>query len=215
LLGHYTLRGGETLWIEGALPKAMKLGLPLICEEVDAAPAEANLAMQRALEVRAGKARRFYNARNGEEVTATEGFCILATANTAGGGDHSGLYPGTQVQNSAFRDRFGFERVTYPEADVETEILIRRTGLDKFLAEKSVEFANHARTSLKQGELLTPVSTRTLLAFATLYQDFAEEGMPQKVAAREAMLSAVIYKSANPVDEAALRELVQRIFGTR
>lgn len=214
LLGHYTIRDGDTVWIEGAMVDAMKRGVPLICEEIDAAPPEANLAMQRALETRHGRERSFENARNGEVVTAKEGFCILATANSAGGGDHTGLYTGVQVQNAAFRNRFVYEKVDYADAKTEVNILVTRTGMPEHIARKMRDFAEAARQAVANGELFTPISTRSLLAFGFMLNGFLEV-MKETDAIREALLSSCIYPASNPSDEEALRGLMQRIFGVR
>ena len=215
LLGHYTIRDGNTVWVEGALAEACKKGIPLILEEGDAAPAEANFVLHRVLEIRPGKPRSFYNARNGETVVAEEGFCVLTTGNSRGGGDHTGLYTGVQAQNAAFRDRYAYEELSYPPKDVEVTILIKRTGIGRMLAEKVVEFADSARKALVNGTLFTPVSTRTLVEFGLLVALFETEGLARSEAVQEAMRSAVTLKAASPSDEAALLAFQQRIFGSR
>lgn len=213
LLGFWTVRGGDTVWVDGALPMAMKEGALLICEEIDAAAPEVNLALQRALEVREGRAREFYNPRNGEKVEAADGFTIAATANTAGGGDHSGLYQGTQAQNAAFRDRFVFEHIDYLDEKSEINVLCIRTGVKKEFAKKMVRMAREARQALTDGTIFTPVSTRTLLAWASMIHTLIDAGMDEGYAIRESLLSAVIYKAASPSDATALEEYAQRVFG--
>lgn len=211
LLGHYVLREGKTEWIEGAMTRAMKTGVPLLCEEIDAAPAEANMVLLRVLEQRPDKPRSFYNARNGEEVTAVKGFCVLATANTAGGGDSTGLYTGTQPQNLALRNRFLYERMDYlPEAQ-EIHLLRKRSGLTEKLARGLVQFASSARMALKNGEIFTAVSTRSLLEFASFFNDLKADGMGETIAIREALKSALFYTAASPTDEEVLKGLAQRI----
>lgn len=215
VLGHFILRGTETLWVDGALPLAMKTGAVLICEEVDAAPAEINLALQRALEVRAGRGRHFLNPRNGEEVVAQPGFIIAATANTTGGGDYSGIYAGTQTQNAAFRDRFVFIQVTYPDEPSEIKILQRRVkGFPFAIAQKAVRLANHARDAVKNGQIFTPVSTRSLLGFAQLYMAFTTGGIGERASLRDSLNATVFHKAASPSDSKALSEMAQKLFGT-
>jgi len=215
LLGHYTLQGTETVWVDGALPRAMKAGAVLICEEIDAAPAECNLALQRVLENRRdGKPRSFYNPRNGETVEAKPEFVVLATANTTGGGDYTGLYAGVQVQNAAFRDRFVFEYFDYLTPAMEKKVLTMRfPNMPADMADKAVKFAGYARNAVNDGTIFTPVSTRTLLAFAQLYCVFREAKMGTKKALSEALDSSIFYKSASPSDATALKEMAQRVFG--
>ena len=215
VLGHYTLKGTETVWVDGALPRSMKEGKILLCEEIDAAPAEVNLVLQRALESRNGRNRHFLNPRNGEEVTAKEGFLIAATANTTGGGDYSGLYAGVQTQNAAFRDRFVFFKVTYPDETAEIGILLRRiAGLSHDVAKKAVLLAKHARDAVTNGQIFTPVSTRSLLAFAQLYTAFKAGGLPEKRSIKEALDASIFHKTSSPSDATALGEMAQRVFGS-
>jgi MoxR-like ATPase len=215
VLGHFILRGTETVWVDGALPLAMKTGAVLICEEVDAAPAEINLALQRALEVRVGRKRHFLNPRNGEEVEAQPGFLIAATANTSGGGDYSGIYAGTQTQNAAFRDRFVFIQVTYPDEPSEIKILQHRVKDFPFtIAQKAVRLANYARNAMKNGQTFTPVSTRSLLGFAQLYMAFTTGGIGERTSLRDALNATIFHKAASPSDSKALSEMAQKLFGT-
>jgi len=199
----------------GALRKAMEDGLILICEEIDAAPAECNLAMQRALERRSGQGRKFYDTLSQEEVEAADGFCVWATANTAGGGDHTGIYVGTQLQNAAFRDRFVFEEFDYlPELE-EVKVLTTRTGLPPELAQQAVHLATAARNEVKVGNLVTPVSTRGLCQFAELERLYAQARIPKAERIREAFRSSVLIKCGNPTDREALAQMAQRVFGFR
>lgn len=214
LLGHFELRGTETVWCDGALPIAMKEGKVLICEEIDAAPAECNLALQRALEHRKGTTRRFYNPRNGEEIEGKEGFLIMATANTAGGGDYSGLYAGTQTQNAAFRDRFVFDYYDYLPSGVEVQVLNKRfPKLPSDIIKKVVQFAKAARNAVATGVIFTPVSTRTLCAFAELHCALRDVGMGTEKALVESLDKTIFHKSASETDSKALKEMSQRVFG--
>jgi cobaltochelatase CobS len=215
LIGGMRLVGGDTEYNKGPLIRAMEDGVPLICEEIDAAPSGANLIMQRVLEQQAGKARRFLNPITSEEIEAKAGFCVLATANTAGAGDHTGLYAGVQVQNAAFRDRFVFDTLSYPPADVETMILRKRTGIDKGIAERIIKFAEAVRQAVKNGEGLTPVSTRTVIAFGMAFSDLDDCGFSESDQLREALRSSIVEKASNPADKAAMLDLAQRLFGIR
>lgn len=215
LIGCYQLVPGKdggaiTQYFAGALERAMREGRPLLAEEVDAAPAECNLAMQRALERVPGQPRRWYNPLTQEDVEAKDGFFIWATANTAGGGDFTGNYLGTQPQNAAFRDRFVFEEFDYLPAGDETLVLVKRTGIDRDAAKKAVDFARAVRQS---SEVMTPVSTRSLLAFAELAVLYLSAGMQPRAAYAAAMNSALLVRCGNPTDREALRQFAQRHFG--
>ena len=55
------------------------------------------------------------NPQTGETVRPHGKFRLVATGNSAGGGDRSGLYPGVLRQNLALLDRFRLMEVGYPE----------------------------------------------------------------------------------------------------
>ena len=61
--------------------------------------------------------------QTGETVRPHDKFRLVATGNSAGGGDRSGLYQGVLRQNLALLDRFRLMEVGYPEPAEEMQLL--------------------------------------------------------------------------------------------
>ena len=83
---------------------------------------------------------------------------IAATANFGVG------YSGTHQMDIAFKDRFGaMMKATFPPADEEVQILVRRTGLDEARARILVNIATQQRVVADQGDYSQYISTRALI----------------------------------------------------
>jgi cobaltochelatase CobS len=174
----------------------------------------------------------------GEVVPIHERFRLFFTGNTGGGGDRSGLYQGTRIQNVALRNRCMFTLVTYPEPDEEMAILDKVTPeLPGFAKEKMIAVANDVRRLFMGAEeiseddyrgdaaphadpdsgdqpdaLEVTISTRTLVLWAEatwLSCGVAKyEFQPHKYA-----LDRVLLMGAEPETRRKVFEVVQRHFG--
>lgn len=103
--GQWVLVGDRTEFMLGPLARAMRDGLIYIADEYDFALPNVLSAYQAVLE---GEALIIANAP--PELAVIEphpDFRFMATGNTNGGGDETGLYQGTQLQNAANYSRFG------------------------------------------------------------------------------------------------------------
>lgn len=108
-------------------------------------------------------------------------------------------YVGTNGVDRAFRDRIATTiRLDYLPRDVEADVLVKRTGLDKPTAEKLVEFAGITRNNPK---LEIAVSTRLLLECAALVSG----GLP----IRDSALFTIINGAADDTDRKALLQALQ------
>lgn len=213
--GTKELVDGDTDFRAGPALRAMQERVPLVINELDAAPPEVLFCLQRLLE-RKPVCLTFLNDEEGSPVVidpwrAEDGgrsrFTVVATANTLGRGDMSGLYRGTQVLNEAFLDRWWVFPIRYPTADQEVKILIRRTGVSALVAERMVRVAGMARQQLDKGrELNTTFSVRKTLKWA---KGLSRLGMNGEQAYAMAVLSGAVEQ-----DREALAEMYQRVFGT-
>jgi cobaltochelatase CobS len=143
---------------EGPLVYAMRNGLVYCADEYDFASPMILSLYQAVLE---GKPLFIKSANL--KVEPHRNFRFVATGNTNGAGDDTGLYQGTQLQNAANYERFAIvEKVEYwPEAQ-EVAVLQGRYAVSKRDAERLVGFANKMRTAFDRKEVAIPLSPRAL-----------------------------------------------------
>jgi hypothetical protein len=132
LIGSKTLEDGDVEIVEGPVLIAMRNGITLLLDEIDAGSANTLLCLQPILE-----GKPYYFKLKNEVIIPAQGFNILATANTKGKGSDDGRYIGTNVLNEAFLERFAvtFEQ-EYPSAKVEVKIITNLMESFSCLAEE-------------------------------------------------------------------------------
>ena len=120
LIGGFRLVNGDTVWHDGPVVEALKRGAVLLLDEVDLASNKI-MCLQSLLE---GKG--VYLKKVNQYVKPAPGFTVVATANTKGKGDDSGMFIGANILNEAFLERFAFTfEQDYPTPSVERKILMR------------------------------------------------------------------------------------------
>lgn len=213
LLGHYTLRDKETVWIDGALIDAVRNGKVLIVDEIDVAPPEINIALQRALEVqqRGGK-HTLQSQRGAQTVDIHPAFSVIVTGNTKGAGEQGMLYVGTRIQNAAFRDRFVYVKVDYAPLAEEAKIVEYRCKVDKRFAMQIAQFGEVLRKSMEGSASNDVVSTRSMIVLGKLTKGLERAGQTHDQSLRWALQAVVLEKLSVKHAEVAASELVQRVF---
>ena len=185
LVGHLTVKNNNMTFEYGPLALAMRYGAIILLNEIDLTSPEIAAGLNSVLD-----GSPLCIAENGGELIAPHSmFRLVATANTNGGGDDTGLYQGTQRQNLAWLDRFTICEVGYPSTDVEKSLLARRfPSLPQSLCATMVDYANEVR-KLFMGEASTSnltnaievtFSTRSLLRWGDLtvrFQPLAHQGV--------------------------------------
>lgn len=121
LIGHYQVRDGATFWVEGILPKAMRLGTWLLLDEADFADPAVLSLLHPVLEP---SGKLFLKEHDNQVVQPAPGFRVFLTANSLGIHDEMGLYNGTNAMNHAFISRFTGFMVDFPSQVAEEKILI-------------------------------------------------------------------------------------------
>lgn len=172
LIGSKTLVDGSIKIVEGPVIMAMKMGIPLLLDEIDAGSSNALLCLQSILE---GKPY-FFKLTN-EVVTPAKGFNIFATANTKGKGSEDGRYIGTNILNEAFLERFAITmEQEYPKESVEIRILTNLMKsmdcFDQNFAESLVKWAAAVRKTFDDGGIDETISTRRLTHIVRTYSIF-------------------------------------------
>jgi len=118
LIGGFRLIDGETVWFDGPVIEAMRRGAILLLDEIDLASNKI-MCLQPVME---GKG--IYIKKINEYVEPAAGFNVMATANTKGKGDESGMFMFTGILNEAFLERFPITlEQDYPSEPVEKKIL--------------------------------------------------------------------------------------------
>ena len=174
LIGGFRLVNGETVWHNGPVTEALRRGAVLLLDEIDLASNKI-LCLQSILE---GKG--VFLKKIGEFIKPTEGFNIIATANTKGKGSDDGRFIGTNVLNEAFLERFPvtFEQ-SYPAPSVEQKIL-EGISLDLGIEDcdfckRLVDWGDVIRKTFYDGGIEEIISTRRLVHIIRAYSIFKDK----------------------------------------
>lgn len=209
LIGHYALVEGSMSFVDGPLTIAMREGHWFLLDEIDLLDPATAAGLNGIVE----GAPLVIPEKSGEMVTSAPGFCFIATGNTAGSGDRTGLYQGTLRQNLAFLDRFWMVEVGYPEMEQELSILARLVpSLPEELRKGMVYFATDVRKLFVGGQIEVTLSTRTLVRWAKMADFFRPLAAQGKNPLLHALERALSFR-AEPESRSALAEIAQRIFG--
>lgn len=167
ILGQYVVRDGETRFNLGPLPMAMLKGWTYCADEYDAAIPAVSLLYQPVLE---GEPLYIKDAPPELRLIRPHpNFRFVATGNTNGSGDETGLYQGTQIQNAANYSRFNITiEADYFEEKVESVIVSKQAGIKVTDATKLVKWANEWRKQFKSGAVSATISPRELIEAGNL-----------------------------------------------
>lgn len=197
------LRDGKqvTEFIPGVLVWAIERPIVLILDEYDAGRPDVMFVIQRVLEAE-GKLTLLDQNR---VITPHPGFRLFATANTAGQGDASGLYVGTQSINQAQMDRWQLiVELGYLAEEQELRILESRLpGLAEDMARSMVKMAALTRAAFRQGDLSSFLSLRTLVIWGETIPLIGDAG---------AAFQLAFLNRCDPVERKLLAEFYQRCF---
>ena len=217
LVGHLTVNNGQMEFQYGPLTLALKYGGLFLLNEIDLLDPSTAAGLNSILD----GAPLCLPENGGELIEPHPMFRFVATGNTNGSADETGLYQGTLRQNSAFMDRFWLCEIGYPQPELEFGILSKITPeLPADILGKMVEYAGEVRRLFMgqsgkfrpENVLEVTFSTRTLIRWAKLtvrFQPLARQGISP---INHALERALAFR-ASPESRAFLYELSQRIFG--
>lgn len=218
LIGQFKLVSktpGETPVMEfvyGVLPTAMKYGHVLLINELDYADPSEISGLNDVIE-----GRPLVITENGGEVIKPHPmFRVIATGNSKGNGDVTGLHSGIQTQNIAFMDRFRFCWLGYMDAVSEEKILQAKVpNMPKQIRERLITVANAVRTQFLgesgtggDGTLSITMSTRTVVRWAKLSFDYRQHPTPIKYG-----LEMSLTRKADPDEALAIEKMAHGILG--
>ena len=194
LIGRYLLKGGETVWVDGPLTRAVREGGICYLDEVVEARKDVTVVLHPLTDDR----RRLVIDRTGEELRAPADFMLVASYNPGYQNILKKLKPST-------RQRFVSIGFDFPASAVEMPVVARESGLDEARAGALVRLAGKIR-QLSGMDLEEGVSTRLLIYAATMIA----KGMPVDRALEAAIIEPL---SDEPDTQQALRDLAAVIYG--
>lgn len=163
LIATKSLVDGNVVVEDGPVVIAMRKGIPVLIDEIDAGGANLLMCLQGVLE-----GKPLYLKAKNEIVYPATGFNVIATANTKGKGSDDGRYIGTNVLNEAFLERFAivFEQ-DYPSTKIESKIVTNLMKhyncLDGEFTSVLIKWADAIRRTFEDGGVDETITTRRLV----------------------------------------------------
>lgn len=193
LVGRYLVRGGETIWIDGPLARAVRVGAICYLDEIVEARKDTMVVIHPLGDDR----RQLPIEKLGTLLTAPKEFCLAVSYNP-------GYQSVLKDLKQSTRQRFVALDFDYPSADLEARIVARESGVERDVADKLVKFAQMTR-NLKGSGLDEGASTRLLVHAGKLIS----AGVPPVNACRSAIARAV---TDDEEILAAVQELSSSVF---
>jgi len=156
LVGRHLIGDNGTYWSDGPLTRAVREGAICYLDEVVEARKDTTVVLHPLTDDR----RILPLERTGELLQAPKNFMLVVSYNPGYQNLLKGMKPST-------RQRFVAQSFDFPPAELETEILMGESDIDKDMAVKLVTLAGALR-ALKDHDLEEAASTRLLVYAATL-----------------------------------------------
>ncbi len=188
LTGRYLLKGGDTIWVDGPLTRAVREGGICYLDEIVEARKDVAVVLHPLTDDR----RLLPLERTGELLEAPDRFMLVVSYNPGYQNLLKSLKPST-------RQRFVAIEFDFLPKEQEIAVVSEESGLTAQKVAPLVALAHRLR-GLKGHDLEEGVSTRLLVYCATLI----DAGMPQREAARAAMIEPL---TDEPDVKAALIEV--------
>jgi nitric oxide reductase NorQ protein len=194
LVGRFMVTGGDVVWTDGPLTRAVKAGAICYLDEVVEARQDTTVVIHPLTDHR----RTLPLDKKGELIEAHKDFQLVISYN-----------PGYQSLmkdlKQSTKQRFGALDFDYPEENIETDIVARESGVDKDIAAKLVQIAHRAR-NLKGHGLDEGISTRLLVYSGQLIK----KGVEPSAACTMTMVTPL---TDDPDMRDTLNAAVQTFFG--
>lgn len=194
LVGRFLLKGGETVWEDGPLTRAVREGAICYLDEVVEARADTTVVIHPLADHR----RELNIDRIGLQMVAPPEFMLVMSYNPGYQSVLKDLKPSTRQRMVSIELRF-------PGPEIEEQILIQETGIDVETARKLVRLGQAIRQLQHEG-LPEAASTRTLVSTALLIKD----GVPAREAAEAAITGPL---TDDPVASRQLLEMMKVYIG--
>jgi nitric oxide reductase NorQ protein len=151
LVGRYLITGGETVWVDGPLARAVRVGAICYLDEIVEARKDTTVVIHPLADDR----RVLPVEKTGELLSATPDFCLAISYNP-------GYQSVLKDLKQSTRQRFVAIQFQYPGSELEQKIVAHEAGLDADTAARLVKFGAMSR-NLKGSGLEEGASTRLLV----------------------------------------------------
>ncbi|HVU62225.1 MAG TPA: CbbQ/NirQ/NorQ/GpvN family protein [Mycobacteriales bacterium] len=189
LTGRHLLQGGDTVWVDGPLTRAVREGAICYLDEIVEARQDTTVVIHPLADHR----RQLPIERLGVTLDAAPGFCLVVSYNP-------GYQSVLKDLKDSTRQRMVAIELDFPPADVEEKIVATEAGVAPELAARLVKLAQAIRR-LETAGLREVASTRVLVAAARM----ANDGLPLATAAKAAVAGPL---TDDPTLTAGLAEMV-------
>ena len=193
LVGRYLVNGGETVWMDGPLTRAVRVGGICYLDEI----VEARKDTMVVIHPLADDRRTLPMEKLGQLLEASADFCLAISYNP-------GYQSVLKDLKQSTRQRFVALEFDYPAPDLEARIVAKESGVDATLASRLVRFAQTTR-NLKGAGLEEGASTRLLVHAGKLISS----GIDPVLACQSAVAQAIT-DDADML--AAIQELSSSLF---
>jgi nitric oxide reductase NorQ protein len=175
LVGRFLISGGETVWVDGPLARAVRSGGICYLDEIVEARKDTTVVIHPLADDR----RVLPMEKLGELLEAGSDFCMAISYNP-------GYQSVLKDLKQSTRQRFVALEFDYPAAALEAKIVVNETGIDANVADQLVKFAEMTR-NLKGSGLEEGASTRLLVHAAKLMKS----GVDPVVACRSSIAQSL------------------------
>ena len=193
LVGRYLLEGDRTVWIDGPLTRAVKVGGICYLDEIVEARKDTTVLIHPLTDHR----RILPVEKRGELLEAAEGFLLILSYNP-------GYQSALKDLKHSTRQRFISIEFDYPPRDIEAEIIAHESGIGEEKALQLAKLGEKIR-NLKEHGLAEGASTRLLI--------YAGQMISQGIAPRRACQVAVNWAVTDDFNiQRSIEELTTSIF---
>ncbi|MDZ7695380.1 MAG: CbbQ/NirQ/NorQ/GpvN family protein [Deltaproteobacteria bacterium] len=193
LVGRYLIKGGETVWVNGALTRAVKAGGVCYLDEIVEARKDTTVVIHPLADDR----RILPIEKRGEVLEAPSDFMLVISYNPGYQSVMKDLKPST-------RQRFVAIDFRYPDEEMEAQIVSGEAGVDREVASRLVELGGMTRNLVERG-LDEGASTRLLIHAAKLIRS----GIEPEIACRVAIVNPL---SDEEEMQQSIHEMVEAVF---
>ena len=194
LVGRYLLQGGDTVWVDGPLTRAVRDGAICYLDEIVEARQDTTVVLHPLGDHR----RQLPIDRLGVTLEAAPGFCLVVSYNP-------GYQSVLKDLKDSTRQRMVAIELDFPPPDVEEKVVAHEASVDPGTAAALVRLAQAIRR-LETAGLREVASTRVLIAAGRL----VTEGLTITEAARAAVVGPL---TDDPLVTAGLLEMIDAYLG--